>query len=90
MGIDLTRADIDQVPGRAIMQFHGTQAYLEGDAVVILQEDRKPRHFSYRQKRLVAADTENPALESRALATAIWPMIAYRDKTYRLPDRKEK
>ena len=90
MGIDLTRADIDQVPGRAIMQFHGTQAYMEGDAVVILQEGRKPGHFSYQQKRLVAVDTENPALESRALATAIWPMIAYRDKTYRLPDRKEK
>ena len=87
MGIDLTRADIDQVPGRAIMQFHGNRAYLEGDAVVILREGLEPRHFTYRKKRLVAADAANPALEKRALATAIWPMTAYRDKTYRLPEK---
>jgi len=85
MGVDLTREDIDQIPGRAMMQFHGNQAYMEGDEVVILQQDKEPLQFSYRQKKLLAAESANPELESRALATAIWPMIAYRDKTYRLP-----
>jgi len=87
MGIDLTRADLDQVPARAIMQFHGTQAYLEGEDVVILQEGREPEHFIYRNKRLVRAENSDPELETRARANSIWPMLAYRNKTYRLPEQ---
>lgn len=87
MGIDLTRDDIEQIPGRAIMQFHGTQAYLEGDAVVVLQEGHEPMQFSYRDKHLVPAEHADPVLESRALANSIWPMLAYRKHAYRLPDQ---
>lgn len=84
IGIDLTREDIDSIPGRAIMQFSNTQAYMEDDKVVIFQPDHSPEQFNYVNERLVKSESE-PTLVKRALAHSLWPVKAYTSKSYHLP-----
>jgi len=85
-GIDLTRADIDSIPGRAVMQYGDTQAYRQDDKVVILRKGKTAAAFDYLEHRLVEADTDQAILE-HARALAAWPAIAYRDQLYRLPPK---
>lgn len=85
IGHDLTLADASLSPGRAIMQFNSTQAYMEGDRVAVLQKDRPVQEFTYDNGRLHTADTETPGLAAKALAHASWSSMAYEDALYRLP-----
>jgi phosphoglycerol transferase MdoB-like AlkP superfamily enzyme len=99
VGIDLLRADIDQVPGRAIMQFAENQAYMQGEKVVIMRPGAKPEHFNYRQKRLEPLgrieaispeqQDELESLQKKALAHAIWPSMAYFEGLYKDPDTQQ-
>jgi len=89
LGIDMTRPDLDQIPGRAIMQYGSNQAYLENQQVVILQKDLPPQQFVYQDKKLIAAVSNDRDLQRRALAHALWPMEAYKNKSYRLPAKLE-
>lgn len=86
IGHDLTEHDSRLSPGRAIMQFNATQAYLEGDRVAILQKDQPIRHFRYKNGRLVADDSESGDLDRIALAHATWSSVAYERSLYRLPE----
>ncbi len=83
-GIDLTRADIDEIPGRAVMQFRKTQAYRQENQVAILRPEKPAAMFDYNGGKLVRASDENAILE-RATALAAWPSIAYRNHQYKLP-----
>lgn len=99
VGIDLLRADIDQVPGRAIMQFAENQAYMQDEKVVIMRPGAKPEHFNYRQKRLEplgriktlsqGQQDELERLQKKALAHAIWPSMAYFEGLYKAPDTQQ-
>lgn len=99
VGIDLLRADIDQVPGRAIMQFAENQAYMQDEKVVIMRPGAKPEHFNYRQKRLEPLGRiealspeqqgELERLQKKALAHAIWPSMAYFEGLYKAPDTRQ-
>ena len=84
IGVDLTREDIATIPGRAIMQFGGSQAYMQGDQVVVFQKERSPLQFTYSDKKL-SPGTLDPILMHQAKAHALWPIKTYRDKSYRLP-----
>ncbi|MDH3577659.1 MAG: LTA synthase family protein [Gammaproteobacteria bacterium] len=90
IGHDLTRADAQHAPGRAIMQFNATQAYMEGDKVAVLQKDLPVRQFEYRDGKLIATEHNNRALVHKALAHAAWSSLAYDKSLYRLPTDKEK
>ena len=90
IGHDLTRADAQHAPGRAIMQFNATQAYMEGDKVAVLQKDLPVRQFEYLGGRLIATNDNNRALVRKALAHAAWSSLAYEKSLYRLPTDKEK
>jgi len=83
IGIDMTRKDIESIPGRAIMQFSGNQAYMEEDKVVILTPGKKPRNYKYINNGLFPLNKENKALEKKALAHSIWPTMAYKKRLYR-------
>lgn len=85
IGHDLTRPDALLSPGRAIMQFNATQAYLEGDRVAVLQKDMPVRQYAYAHQRLIADNIDDPALASTALAHASWSSMAYEKSLYRLP-----
>jgi len=89
IGHDLTQPEARQTPGRAIMQFNATQAYMMGDRVAVLQKDLPVRQFIYTDGRLVDAPQQDPALEQRALAHAAWSSMAYEKGLYRLPPATE-
>lgn len=83
IGHDLTRLPAG-FPGRAIMQYENNHAYLRGEEVVI-HEPRKPgRQFRYAGGRLVPVEHADEELVRDALAHALWPSAAYRDRSYRL------
>jgi phosphoglycerol transferase MdoB-like AlkP superfamily enzyme len=88
VGHDLARqilqADAAQA-GRAIMQFGGSQAYMKGDQVVILQKGKPPMQFTYANKRLQPGGAGDSGLQEEALAYAVWTMSTYDQLSYRLP-----
>jgi len=90
IGHDLTLPEALHSPGRAIMQFNGTQAYMEGDRVAVLQKDKPIQQFSYKQGQLTAAAENTPGLSSKALAHATWSSLAYEKSLYRLPSASER
>lgn len=85
IGIDLTRPDLPDIPGRAIMQYGGNQAYLEKEKVVILQKDLKPQEFDYINEKLIPSSSTDLKFQQRSAAHAQWAMWAYKTKSYRLP-----
>ena len=90
IGHDLTEPDETLVPGRAIMQFNGTQAYMQGDRAVVLQKDLPMRQYTYADGHLTAATYSDKLLARTALAHSAWSSIAYEQSLYRLPRRADK
>lgn len=84
IGHDLTNPVNSSRPGRAIMQFNTTQAYLEGDRVIVMQRDLPVRQFSFANHRLSDEDRLDEELGRKAVAHSIWSSMAYQDSIYRL------
>lgn len=83
IGHDLTRPDMQQQVGRAIMQYNATQAYMEGNRVAIMRKDMPIAEFTYQDKELIGAPAD-PVLAKKALAHANWSSMAYDKKLYRI------
>jgi phosphoglycerol transferase MdoB-like AlkP superfamily enzyme len=81
-GHDLLQVPAED-PGRAVMQFGSNQAYMVGQKVVIHTPGKRALQFFFRNGKLAPAEAQ-PELVKDALAQAIWPTIAYREKRYRL------
>jgi len=77
-GRDLTRSTL---PGRAIMQFRSTQAYRQGDHVLVLQPEKAPSHWQVTEGRMKPAE-RSETLELDALAHARWANVAYANNLY--------
>jgi len=86
-GYDLFRPDIDSIPGRAIMQYNNTQAYMEEDQVVVLEMDKPPTLYQRTNNGLVLSREQNSSLIDCALAHSIWSTTAYNNKLYQIPPR---
>ena len=71
-------------PGRAIMQFGGSQAYMKGGRVVILGKGKAAREYSYENQKLVPARQQDDAFKDEALAHSIWSINAYDQGLYQL------
>jgi len=84
IGHDLTRPAMQRLPGRAIMQFRETQAYMEGDRVTVLQKNLPISQYRFRDAHLTAEDGIDQALASRALAHSAWSSMAYEKSLHRL------
>lgn len=84
LGRDLTNPAVRALPGRAMLQYHQTNLFLEDDHAVILRAGLPAAHFRWVGGALVPAETL-PELERRAIAHSLWPQLAYRKGTYRLP-----
>lgn len=84
IGRDLTAPGRESEPGRAIMQFNGTQAYMEGDRVIVMQKDRPVQEFMFENGHLTDSDLVDTDLERRALAHSVWSSIAYQQGLFRL------
>ena len=86
VGRDLTRPDLVAEPGRAMMQYYSSQAYLEGEQVVVLQRDLAPRQFIYKDGAYAAESAPSDAMLGKALDYANWSDLAYENQWYRLPE----
>ena len=82
IGIDLLRPDIDTIPGRAIMQYHKTQAYMQDNSVVILKLKEDPQVYVRTPSGLELSTDQNPELIRRALGIATWTTHAYQNRLY--------
>jgi phosphoglycerol transferase MdoB-like AlkP superfamily enzyme len=80
-GHDLLQLPED-FPGRAIMQYGSTHAYMRGDQVVVHAANKPSRQFTFRADKLIPAGQEDPELVKDALATALWPSLAYLKQQY--------
>ncbi|MGD8340373.1 MAG: LTA synthase family protein [Gammaproteobacteria bacterium] len=85
IGHDLTRPEFADVEGRAIMQFVGTQGYMQGDEIVVLRKDLAPEQFTYDGAHLTQSPMLDPDLLQLSQAHASWSSLAYEEKLYRLP-----
>jgi len=85
IGHDLTRPEFAAWPGRAIMQYDDTQAYLAGDEVAVLRRHLPALTFRYRGGTTLEPMRDDPKLEATALAYATWTSDTYERLLYRLP-----
>ena len=88
IGRDLTAPAVAAGPGRAIMQFNSTQAYLEGDRLVVLQKDLPAASFGYEGGLMTESSEYDEALVHRALAHSVWSSLAYQESLFRLPAKE--
>jgi len=82
IGHDLTALPEDH-PGRAIMQYGSTQAYMEGERVVVMRPQLPASQFTWDGSGLTK-DGSDPLLQKRALAHALIPSWLYRKQRYRM------
>jgi phosphoglycerol transferase MdoB-like AlkP superfamily enzyme len=82
-GHDLSQTP-EHYPGRAIMHTN-IQVYIFGDQVVVHAPDKPPIQYVFRNGKLEPTQ-EQPELIRDALAQALWPIIAYRERQYRLDE----
>jgi len=84
IGYDLTRPEYFNGAGRAQMQFHDIQGWLEPGRAVVLQPNLPMQSFLYQPGMGLQTDP-NPDQDMmrRALAHALWAPMMIRNKAYR-------
>ncbi len=86
IGRDLTREPWTNGSNRAVMQFHGLQAYIEGDQAVILQADRAPEGFLLDDTGQLEPNPDmSERMRDKALAYAKWGPYLFRTGAHALP-----
>jgi hypothetical protein len=85
IGHDLTRPEFASWPGRAIMQYGDTQAYMQGREVAILRKDLPAAVFAYDPRVGLRREPDDPELIAAAIAHATWTSATYADLRYRSP-----
>jgi len=88
IGRDIS-AEPDNMPGRAMMQYQENYAWMEGNQVIILRQDKEPFHGTYDRTTKDLIPSKNPnnatALYQSALSHVSLPSLLYRQQQYRLP-----
>jgi len=85
IGHDLARPEFAEWPGRAILQYGDTQAYLQGQMLAVLRKDLPPEVFEYDGRGMLTPAREDPELVATAIAHADWSSATYERAQYRLP-----
>jgi len=88
IGHDLLHEQFADYEGRAIMQYNSTQAFMEGDNVIIFERDKEPAQFDYIRGELVEAKSTDKQLLNKALAYSAFGPLSYSENLYRLPAKK--
>lgn len=85
IGRDLTRPEFMNGSGRAQMQFHADQAWLEGEQIVVFRPDLEPISLLVEEDGNVVENPDpDPELVKRALAHALWGPLMIKMGAYRL------
>lgn len=74
----------DTIPGRAVMQYGDTNAFMEEDRVVLLRKHMKPVQFTCNKGRLLTSKTDKD-LVTMARAHALLPGYLYFNQLHHLP-----
>jgi len=85
-GHDLT---LPHTGGRAMMQYGDNYGYLKDDRLLIIEPGKPATQYTYQAPEALTPEPVVPSLEQEALAMALWPEMAYREKQYTLPDSHE-
>ncbi|HET8699189.1 MAG TPA: LTA synthase family protein [Gammaproteobacteria bacterium] len=85
IGHDLTRPEFAAWPGRAIMQYGDTQAYMRGRTLAILRKDLPAQVFEYDGLTTLTPAPLDAELVADAVAHADWSSVTYEQAAYRLP-----
>jgi phosphoglycerol transferase MdoB-like AlkP superfamily enzyme len=84
IGYDLTRAEYFNGANRAQMQFHDVQGWLVPGKLIVLQRSLPIQSYLYEPgSELRPNPNPDEALKRLALAHALWPALAIRNKAYR-------
>ena len=85
IGRDLTSKEFLLGSGRAMMQGHSIQAYLENDEVIVLQKKKPAQQYRYDMQQGLRLSAEiDPGLRDRALAYATFGPVMIETGAYRL------
>jgi phosphoglycerol transferase MdoB-like AlkP superfamily enzyme len=84
IGHDLTDPKFAAGPGRAIMQYDDTQAYMVGNKALILRKHLPPGTFEWDGAKLNPLPDDD-GLAEIAIAHADWASTTYEKHLYRLP-----
>lgn len=87
IGHDLTRPEYRYWPGRAILQYGDTQAYMRGRTLAILRKDLAPATFEYDGRGSLAHAPDDAELIATAIAHASWSSLTYERSAYHLPEQ---
>jgi arylsulfatase A-like enzyme len=87
IGHDLTLPKFAAWPGRAILQYGDTQAYLEGGKMAILRKNLPPAVYDFDGRSTLTPAPLDPELVADAIAHADWSSLTYEHSAYRLPPR---
>ncbi|QLB12491.1 phosphoglycerol transferase MdoB-like AlkP superfamily enzyme [Bisgaardia hudsonensis] len=87
LGYDLTKPED---PNRALMQFDKTLAYMRGNQVAILQQNKQAEGFIYDKptEKLISADIPE-IMKKEALAYALWGSYAYKHKLHKMEENSK-
>ncbi len=82
IGRDLTQHAVRALPGRAVMQFDKSQAYMENNQVVVLRPELPPTLLRYDPATGEAQPAGEPPadLARKAVAQALFTPLAYRER----------
>ncbi|WP_019530873.1 LTA synthase family protein [Dasania marina] len=86
IGRDITDPKYAGDSGRAMMQYNKTQAYREGDQVVVFERNKPAVQYSYKKGKYTKSAVQNKTLIDKALAHALFGPYSYQQGNYRLPD----
>jgi len=78
----------NSTPGRSIMQFHTTNAFRNGNDMIVLQPNSKPIQFKVNSNDEMTPTNLDPELAKDALSHIISASHLYNDGTYKLSVEK--
>ena len=79
----------DSIPGRAIMQFYSTNAFRNGDDLLVLQSGKKAIQFKVsKDDELTPVEKVNSELAKDALGHIVTASYLYKERKYTLPKNK--
>ena len=71
------------------MQYDKTQAYMQGDQVVIMKLERDPALYVRTPSGLTQSPEQNSDLVQRAVGIATWTTYAYQNRGYGLSENHD-
>ncbi len=78
----------DSISGRAIMQYHQNNAYLENGKVLIMQPNKEPQSFTYNKENTVFTPIPlDRVMHQKALSTVVISSQMYKNRSYCLPKK---